>query len=264
MGTGVVAFNIAPQRAILSDINPHLINFYTALAKKKITPGIVKKYLIQEGSKLQKNGAPYYYEVRDRFNKDGDPLDFLFLNRAGFNGMIRFNGKGKYNIPFCHKPERFSQAYITKIVNQVNFVAKLLVLKDFSFICQSFEDTIKMGNAGDIIYCDPPYIGRHVDYYNGWNDQDETVLFKLLSNSPSRFILSTWHHNDYRENEYIKTLWNRFPLLTREHFYHVGAKEKNRNPMIEAIITNFSLNFFDSYEPTKPKQLALLENKSIY
>ena len=76
--------------------------------------------------------------------------------------------------------------------------------------------------------------------------------------------MSTWHHNDYRDNEYIKTLWNQFPLLTREHFYHVGAKEKNRNPMIEAMITNFNLNSYNHCEPTKPKQLALLESKASY
>ena len=35
MGTGVVAFNLAPEKAILSDINPHLINFYQALSTKK-------------------------------------------------------------------------------------------------------------------------------------------------------------------------------------------------------------------------------------
>ncbi len=32
MGTGAVAFNVAPKRAILCDTNPHLINFYAAVA----------------------------------------------------------------------------------------------------------------------------------------------------------------------------------------------------------------------------------------
>jgi DNA adenine methylase len=59
--------------------------------------------------------------------------------------MIRFNQKGEYNIPFCRKPNRFAQAYVTKIVNQVNFVSKLLELKKFEFIYQDFEETIKMG-----------------------------------------------------------------------------------------------------------------------
>ena len=52
MGTGVVAFNVAPSKAILCDTNPHIINFYTQIATGEITPGIVKAYLIKEGDTL--------------------------------------------------------------------------------------------------------------------------------------------------------------------------------------------------------------------
>jgi DNA adenine methylase len=264
MGTGVVAFNIAPQRARLCDANPHLINFYVAIAEGEITPGVVRAYLLREGRLLLRYGESHYYMIRERFNREHDPLDFLFLNRAGFNGMIRFNRKGKLNVPFCRKPQRFSQAYITKIVNQVAFVSQLLKVKDFSFLCQEFEKTIRMGGPADIIYCDPPYIGRHVDYYNGWSEEQEKALLNALSDSPSRFVLSTWHHNDYRKNKYVDSLWGEFNILTREHFYHVGASEKNRNPMIEAIITNFDppLNIYA--EPSTPVQLRLLETRANY
>ena len=259
MGTGVVAFNVAHHQAILSDINPHLINFYSEIAENKITSGLVRRYLQEEGEKLLRVGESHYYFVRDRFNESHHPLDFLFLSRAGFNGMMRFNRKGGFNIPFCHKPNRFSPAYITKIVNQVNYVRKLLSVKSFIFKCQSFVETIGMATASDLIYCDPPYIGRHVDYYNGWDDEQEVKLFHLLCETPAKFILSTWHHNDYRKNEYIDALWGRFNILTREHFYHVGASEKNRNPMVEAIVTNIDLNSYQYDQVPKAKQLSLLE-----
>lgn len=239
MGTGAVAFNIAPRRAILCDTNPHLINFYAGIASGEITPEVVKEYLIREGKKLLATGEDHYYLVRDRFNSEHSPLDFLFVNRAGFNGMIRFNRKGGFNIPFCRKPQRFAQAYITKITNQVSWARKLIQAKEFTFKCQDFNKTIEEASSTDIIYCDPPYIGRHVDYYNGWDDAQEHELFNKLSNFKGRFILSTWHHNDYRENEYIKNLWSEHSVLTREHFYHVGGKEENRNPVIEALVTNF-------------------------
>lgn len=259
MGTGIVGFNIAPRCAVLGDTNPHLINFYTAIAQKKVTPGLARKYLLKEGAQLLKVGEDHYYAIRERFNQDHDPLDFLFLSRAGFNGMIRFNQRGEYNVPFCRKPNRFTQAYITKIVNQINATSKLLEMKDFTFHCQNFTETIRLGTSADIIYCDPPYIGRHTDYYNGWEEADERQLFALLSNSPAKFVLSTWHHNDYRANEYVDLLWNKFNILTREHFYHVGANENNRNPMIEAIVTNFDLSLYRYDEPQKPVQLQLLE-----
>ena len=239
MGTGAVAFNVAPRRAILCDTNPHLVNFYSGIASGEITPEVVKEFLGREGAILLSKGEDHYYFVRDRFNSEHSPLDFLFLNRAGFNGMIRFNRKGGFNIPFCRKPQRFAQAYITKITNQVSWASKLIRVKEFTFKCQDFNKTIGEASSTDIIYCDPPYIGRHVDYFNGWDDAHERELFNKLSNFKGKFILSTWRHNDYRENEYVKNLWSEHSVLTREHFYHVGGKEKNRNPVIEALVTNF-------------------------
>lgn len=264
MGTGVVAFNLASKHALLCDTNPHLVNFYQAIADKEITPEIVKEYLNKEGALLLEVGESHYYEIRERFNEKYRPLDFLFLNRAGFNGMIRFNRKGGFNIPFCKKPQRFAQAYVTKIVNQVSHVSRLLWAKDFEFKCQSFEKTISQATASDIIYCDPPYIGRHVDYFNGWDGEQEQKLFNALSSSNSKFILSTWHHNDFRKNEYIDSLWGEFNILTREHFYHVGGSEKNRNPMIEAIITNYDTSIYENQEQARQEQLMLLEEQAAY
>ncbi len=199
MGTGVVGFNLAPNRAILCDSNPHLVDFYLAVQNRDITSHTVREYLNKEGKLLLEKGQEHYYYIRERFNSFHNPLDFLFLNRAGFNGMIRFNRKGGFNVPFCRKPNRFAQAYVTKIVNQVDHVSKLIHLKDFTFKCQSFEDTIKLARKEDIIYCDPPYIGRHVDYYNGWDVKQGYELHNHLKRSSSKLILSTWHHNDFRK-----------------------------------------------------------------
>jgi DNA adenine methylase len=258
MGTGAVAFNVAPQRAVLCDTNPHVVNFYASIASGEVTSEIVKEFLTREGETLLSKGECHYYFVRDRFNLMHSPLDFLFLNRAGFNGMIRFNKKGQFNIPFCRKPNRFAQAYITKITNQVAWARKIIMNKEFSFKCQGFSKTIEEASSKDIIYCDPPYIDRHVDYYNGWGDSDERELFKKLSSFSGRFILSTWHHNDYRENEYVKNLWSAHNVITREHFYHVGGKEKNRNPVIEALITNF-ITISTGHHKKIQTQYALLE-----
>lgn len=258
MGTGVVAFNIAPRRAVLCDTNPHLVKFYSAIAGHEITPKIVKEYLEHEGNLLLSKGEDHYYFVRDRFNLTHSPLDFLFVNRAGFNGMIRFNQKGDFNIPFCRKPKRFAQAYITKIVNQVNWVSTVIKTRDFTFKCQNFTKTITEASSSDIVYCDPPYIDRHVDYYNGWDESHERTLYESLYVFEGRFILSTWHHNEYRENEYVKSLWSKYNILTRQHFYHVGGKEENRNPVVEALITNFNATSINN-DIELPAQCALFE-----
>lgn len=112
-----------------------------------------------------------------------------------------------------------------------------------------------MANQDDLIYCDPPYIDRHADYFNSWTEQDESQLYELLSQTHSKFILSTWHHNQYRQNEYIEKFWQNFIINTKEHFYHIGAKENNRNPMTEALIVNFENGIDNSF--LYEKQIAL-------
>lgn len=239
MGSGVVGFNVAPTTAVFADTNPYIIDFYNQIKKGTITSYIVRQFLEEEGSILSVKDEAYYYEVRERFNEFHNPLDFIFLNRSCFNGMIRFNKDFRFNVPYGHKPQRFSKAYITKITNQVAHIEELLKYNNWSFLCQSFEQTIRLADENSFIYCDPPYIGRHVDYYDSWDEQLEIVLCKELLASKAMFMLSTWDHNDFRKNEYIEKVWYFCHKITQEHFYHVGAKETNRKPMIEALLTNY-------------------------
>lgn len=236
MGTGVVGLNLATGPALMTDLNPHLVNFYSGIADGTIDGPTVRAYLVDEGRALLEKGEEHYYFVRSRFNSEHHPLDFLFLSRAGFNGMIRFNRKGGYNIPFCRKPERFAPSYVTKIVNQVDAVSSIIRNGSFEFKVQDFEATISAAKSGDIIYCDPPYIGRHVDYFNGWSESDERRLHRLLTNSPAEYIMSTWVGNKYRRNDFLAELWSDANILTQEHFYHVGGKVENRGSMTEALV----------------------------
>ena len=255
MGSGVVGINLAPRRAVFSDTNPHTIALYNAIKAGEITSYSVREYLEYEGAQLAKKDDEHYYYIRDRFNEKHDPLDFLFLNRSCFNGMIRFNRYYKFNVPYGHKPERFAKAYVTKIVNQVKHLETILPENEWEFICCSFEETIAKATPNDFIYCDPPYIGRHVDYYDSWNEEHEVALRDVLFASEAKFMLSTWDENKYRKNEYIDTIWQGCHKITKEHFYHVGAKESNRNSMMEALLTN--------YNPADIPNKPLKENEEL-
>lgn len=245
-GTGVVGFN-SPMSGehIVGDTNPHIINFYRGVQNGEITSYSMRAYLEEESrllSEAAEDGYAHYKYVRDRFNFEHSPYDFIFLSRAGFNGMMRFNRHGDWNIPFCKKPDRFAPAYITKICNQIQQTARIIRQNDWEFNNVYFIETIERAEAGDIIYCDPPYYGRYVDYYNGWTEQDEHELFEALSQTPAKFILSTWHHNDYRPNEMVKRYWDRFNITTKDHFYHNGGSIENRHSVVEALVFNFDLH----------------------
>lgn len=235
VGTGVVAFNLAPERAYLSDKNQYIIALYNGIKAGEISSKTVRDFLEYHGSILEQRGAEYYIEMRDRFNENGDSLYFLFLNRSDFNGMIRFNRHGQFNVPFCQKPNRFSKAYITKICNQVAKIADVMKDKDWTFVCAPWQDTLAVATEKDYIYLDPPYIGRDTSYVGEWPVDEAESLSRYAHETPANVCLSMWKENEFRRNEHLFNFWSDFTWYEQEHFYHIGAKEDNRHPMVEII-----------------------------
>src|SRR5437588_5816398 len=90
LGSGVVAFNMLPQNALLCDTNKHIIRLYQSIQGGTLNGYLVRERLESMGKELEKGGIEFYYEVRKRFNTSGDSIDFLFLNRSCFNGLMRF------------------------------------------------------------------------------------------------------------------------------------------------------------------------------
>lgn len=56
LGSGVVAFTVQPERAILNDVNPHIIKLYRRIFDGTVTGGMVKEHLTVEGQKLAAEG----------------------------------------------------------------------------------------------------------------------------------------------------------------------------------------------------------------
>jgi DNA adenine methylase len=200
LGSGVVLFNANPKRAVVSDTNEHIINFYKGIQNGEITGRTMRAFLEKEGAALAEKGEAHYYYIRDRFNAEKSPYDFLFLNRSCFNGVMRFNKKGGFNVPFCRKPERFRPALITKICNQIDKIGSVMDGKDWTFLAQDWRLTISRAEKHDFVYLDPPYIGRHTDYFNQWSEQDAVDLAAKAKLLPCGFALSMWGSNIHREN----------------------------------------------------------------
>ncbi len=241
LGSGEVLLNLKPKKSIANDINPHIINFYNDLKTGVINSKIIREYLTVEGEKLLKLGSEYWYQKRDEFNANPNSLDFIFLNRSCFNGILRFNSKGKLNTPFCKKDNRFSKALITKIVNQVIEVEKCLQTCEWEFYCMDvfeFLNTKAFQIKDAFYYFDPPYIDRYSDYYTQWTKVENEKLTKIIVDNNIKFIYSNWLENKWRVNSEIHLLTKMFKTERIEHFYYVGAKTDNRNAISECLIFN--------------------------
>ncbi|MDR6420252.1 DNA adenine methylase [Paraburkholderia phenoliruptrix] len=255
LGSGAVALNVAAPRALLCDTNEHIIRFYSAIQSGSLTPECARQYLEEEGERLSAVGEDHFYAIRERFNASKEPLDLLFLNRSCFNGIMRFNKKGAFNVPFCRKPERFRQALVTKICNQIAWARKSMHGKDWEFKCQPWRETLKEARPDDFVYLDPPYFGRHTDYYNQWTESEADELSHAIKALPSGFAYSMWKENKYRENSHLLEHFSDYAMETFSHFYHVGSSESLRGEMEEALIIS-PQNLVDESARLSPPDLS--------
>ncbi|EHQ6022770.1 Dam family site-specific DNA-(adenine-N6)-methyltransferase [Salmonella enterica] len=137
------------ERFLLADVNADLINLYQMLA---VAPDSVIAEAIKAFRHL--NDAENYTAIREAFNAwqlnaTERAAAFLYLNRHCFNGLMRYNldgffnvGWGKYKAPYF--PEKELMAFRKKSSACV-------------FMNAGFERTLRLAGDGDVVYCDPPY-----------------------------------------------------------------------------------------------------------
>ena len=236
LGSGVVAFNCPGRikKVIVNDINPHIIKFYKGIADDSITADNIREVFDIHNQNLIKDGYDYYNQIKNRFNQSFDTMDFLFLTRTGFNGVMRFNGSGKWNVPFCKLNNRLSKNVIEDLTSSVDDLSRLFKSKDFTFYNKSFEDVIESAPENSIFYCDPPYYGLQVQYFKGWRKEDEIRLNEMLKDK--MFIYSTWLEDGIKENPMIDEYWGECEIEGKKHKYNVAEKAEKRNQVIEGLI----------------------------
>lgn len=150
VGSGAVFLNTDYERYTLNDKNKDLIDFYRAL--KRDENGFIK---LCKSYFTSKNNTPNkYYKFREEFNstidKDIKPALFLYLNRHSYNGLCRYNLSGSFNVPFGKNNSPYFPDKELKFLSKKLKKAKLQN-KDFLKVMEEAE-------AGDIVYCDPPYV----------------------------------------------------------------------------------------------------------
>lgn len=149
LGGASIFFELQTSRAVLSDENQELVNTYSCIQSQPTRVHIKLQALVEVHS------SDNYYRVRELFNqRQGSRFDqaarFIYLNKAGFNGVYRVNRLGAYNVP---SGKRGQLAIPTKDA----LVAVSNRLIGAALIHSDFELVVAHAAAGDVIYLDPPY-----------------------------------------------------------------------------------------------------------
>lgn len=124
----------------------------------------------------------YFTKVRDRYNQEHNPLDFMFIMRTTTNGMPRYNNKGEFNSSFHFTRDGMHPHTLANIVNDWSDMLKSHNVK---FISCSYED-IKP-SPDDFVYMDPPYAHTKGMYYGAI---DYPSMWDWVRSLPCKYILS--------------------------------------------------------------------------
>ena len=155
VGGAALFYDLAPQlkRAWLNDRNELLINLYEQLRDE---PNALQAKLDEHA---ERNCEAYYYEVRaalPMLNGVKQAAAFIYLNRAGYRGLCRFNKAGGYNVAYGHRDK-------VEFSKQATFAAAE-ALKIASLSCGDYARI--RPEPGDLIYCDPPYDATFNEYHS--------------------------------------------------------------------------------------------------
>lgn len=154
VGSGAVYLHLKAERkigkAVLSDANAKLVEVHRAVRDR------VDDVLKALDRMPRKDYRDHYYDVREAYNEgpwDGPEhaARFLWLNRAGFNGLYRENRKGKFNVPVG----RYARL---SIPSPDHFRQVSEMLQDAELRCADFREVLDDVGREDHVYCDPPYV----------------------------------------------------------------------------------------------------------
>jgi DNA adenine methylase Dam len=178
--------------------------------------------------------------LRDYYNNHKNPLDLFVLMNYCLSQTMRFNQKGKFNMPFGNNrfiKEKHGKLFIDfhDTVSKNNFI-----IHNNSY--EVFDNSL---NPDDFVYLDPPYIGTTATYNeNGkWTDESQHKLLefceKLHSNNIKFAMSNVFKNKDYTNETLID--WcnsNKLNVYTFDNFsYHSYGKGDANSK--EVLITNY-------------------------
>lgn len=192
-GGGAMFFYLEPKKAVISDINSKLMAFYKGVKSNFVTlqkelSEVAKLYVANRKKfeelksktpdlRVDDKNEEMYYQIRDMFNdltdkKYSDALLYFFINKTAYSGMIRYNAKGEFNVPYG-RYANLNTSLVTK--------AHSRLLANTEIYNCDYKNIFEMAKEDDFMFLDPPYDCIFSDYGNiehkdGFNEKDHIEL----------------------------------------------------------------------------------------
>ncbi|MGE9991695.1 DNA adenine methylase [Paratractidigestivibacter faecalis] len=205
-GGGALYFAIAPDNAVINDLNARLMSFYGDVADNYDR---MRTELDEIESVYESNRRDYealkqrfpddrvpdanealYYSMRAQFNGLESTLLlagtlYYYINKTAYSGMIRYNNNGEFNVPYG----RYKH-FNTRVVTEKHSV----LLRSATRMNTDFENVLAGCGPDDFVFLDPPYDSPFSDYGNeetkdGFSEDDHRRLADLFFALPCKALL---------------------------------------------------------------------------
>lgn len=228
VGGGAVFFRLRPERALLADANPDLIQAYASV--RDHTQALLE--LLRRHERL--HSKAHYYRVRTCV--PADPIErsarFLYLNRTCFNGIYRVNREGIFNVPIGSKTR--------VLLPSDDWQQWALALRSADLRQADFESLIDEAGKGDFVFADPPYTVHHnrngfIKYNQvlfSWEDQVRLAdSVNRARKRGARILLTNANHASVRK------LYGRgFEMFVVSRYSSMSASANGRDIFDEIVV----------------------------
>lgn len=249
-GGGAMYFHLEPQNAIINDINTRLMDFYRGVQLqfpelKAELSAIEKVYTENRAAfealkkltpeeRVEDKNEGLYYSLRDMYNGlvDSPYLAatlYYFINKTAYSGMIRFNSKGEYNVPYG-RYKNFNTELLTEAHSRLLGTAEIHN--------GDYTNIFNIAEAEDFIFLDPPYDCIFSDYGNdeykdGFNEDSHRQLAADFYNLGCRALMVIGATPLTRE------LYGNNIVAEYDKNYSVNIRNRFQSEAIHIIVTNY-------------------------
>jgi DNA adenine methylase len=200
IGGGAVYFHLNPNKSVISDVHKELIDFYQSI--KNGNSEEIYKFM-----KEHPNEEETYYKVRAYNSKDvlDNAKRFYYLRKTCYRGMLRYNSKGQFNIPYGR--------YKTYNYEEIKNKDYENILKNTEIFNKSFEYIFEnYNNKENFMFLDPPYDSEFTDYgYCSFGKEEQRKLAKCFKETNIKCLMIIGKtplieelYSDYIVGEYEK------------------------------------------------------------
>lgn len=249
-GGGALFFHIEPKRAIINDINSKLMGFYDGVRNHFDTlrielDEIEDVYRLNRknfenlkkdnpDSRVEDENESFYYMLRDMYNglrkkEYSDAALYYFINKTAYSGMIRYNSKGEFNVPYGRYP-----SINTQLVTQ----SHKALLQRAEIFNTDFEEVFNMTSPDDFMFLDPPYDCVFSDYgneeyKNGFSEDDHRRLAQAFKNLSCKTLMIIGR------TKLTEELYQGFIVEEYDKNYSVNIRNRFKSAAKHIVVANY-------------------------